>query len=87
MLVDTPICNFGLKAPDFELISHGGKSHSRDGLAGSNGLLNKVEVNYFKETLNDDAATRIVRVFLVFTPFGSMRGFVHRLQRNNKVDV
>ena len=65
MLVDTPICNFGLKAPDFELISHGGKSYSRDGLAGSNGLLNKVEVNNFKETLNDDAATRIVRVFLV----------------------
>ena len=39
MLVDTPICNFGLKAPDFELISHDGKSYSRDGLAGSNGLL------------------------------------------------
>ena len=39
MLVDTPICDFGLKAPDFELISHNEKSYSRDGLAGSNGLL------------------------------------------------
>ena len=32
MLVDTLICNFGLKAPDFELISHDGKSYSRDSL-------------------------------------------------------
>ncbi len=39
MLVDTPICDFGLKAPDFELISHDKKAYSRDGLAGSNGLL------------------------------------------------
>jgi hypothetical protein len=39
MLVDTPIYDFGLKAPDFELISHDKKSYSRDGLAGSNGLL------------------------------------------------
>ena len=39
MLVDTPMCNFGLKAPDFGLISHDGKSYRRDGLAGSNGLL------------------------------------------------
>ena len=39
MLVDTPICDFGLKAPDFELTSHDKKSYSRDGLAGSKGLL------------------------------------------------
>ena len=39
MLVDTPICDFGLKAPDFELISLDKKAYSRDGLAGSNGLL------------------------------------------------
>ena len=39
MLVDTPICDFGLKAPDFKLISHDKKSYSRDDLAGSNGLL------------------------------------------------
>ena len=39
MLVDTPICIFGLKAPDFKLISHDKKSYSRDDLAGSNGLL------------------------------------------------
>ena len=39
MLVDTPICDFGLRAPDFELISHDKKSYSRDSLAGSNGLV------------------------------------------------
>ena len=39
MLVDTPICDFGLKAPDFELTSHDKKSYSRDGLAGSKGML------------------------------------------------
>ena len=30
MLVDTPICDFGLKAPDFELTSYDKKSYSRD---------------------------------------------------------
>ena len=44
MLVDTPICDFGLKAPDFELISHDKKSYSQNGLAGSDGLLNKLEM-------------------------------------------
>ena len=39
MLLDTPICDFGLKAPDFALISHDKKSYSRDNLAGGNGLL------------------------------------------------
>lgn len=39
MLVDTPICDFGLKAPDFELTSHDKKLYNRDGLAGSKGLL------------------------------------------------
>ena len=39
MLLDTPICDFGLKAPDFKLISHDKKSYSRDELAGDNGLL------------------------------------------------
>ena len=39
MLLDTPICDFGLKAPDFKLISHDKKSYSRDELAGGNGLL------------------------------------------------
>ena len=39
MLLDTPICDFGRKAPDFKLISHDKKVYSRDDLAGSNGLL------------------------------------------------
>ena len=39
MLVDTPLCDFGLKAPDFELTSHDKNSYSRDGLARSKGLL------------------------------------------------
>jgi peroxiredoxin len=39
MLIDTPLCDFGFKAPSFELISHEKKSYSRDGLAGSKGLL------------------------------------------------
>ena len=39
MLLDTPICDFGRKAPDFKLISHDKKSYSRDELAGNNGLL------------------------------------------------
>ena len=46
-----------------------------------------MEVNNLGETLNDNAAARIVKAFLVFTLFGSMRGFVHQFQRNNKVDV
>ena len=39
MLLDTPICDFGRKAPDFKLISHDKKIYSRDDLVGSNGLL------------------------------------------------
>ena len=39
MLVNTPLCNFGLKAPDFKLPSHDKKSYSRDGLSGNKGLL------------------------------------------------
>jgi len=39
MLLDTPICDYSRKAPDFKLISHDKKSYSRDELAGSNGLL------------------------------------------------
>ena len=44
-------------------------------------------MNNSEETLNDNAATRIVKVFLVFTLFRSRIGFVHRLLWNNKVDV
>ena len=39
MLLDTPVCDFGFEAPDFELISHDKRSYSRDSLAGNNGLL------------------------------------------------
>ena len=39
MLIDTPLCDFGLKAPDFKLNSYDKKSYNRDGLTGSKGLL------------------------------------------------
>ena len=39
MLLDTPVCNFGWKAPDFKLPTADGQSHKRDGLIGANGLL------------------------------------------------
>ena len=39
MLVDTPICDFGLKAPDFKLNSFDTTSYNRDELVGAKGLL------------------------------------------------
>ena len=39
MLLDTPICDFGWKAPAFTLSEPDGASHSLDGLMGENGLL------------------------------------------------
>ncbi len=39
MLVDTPICEFGLKAPDFKLSSFDTTSYTRDELVGAKGLL------------------------------------------------
>ncbi len=39
MLLDTPVCNFGWKAPDFILPTADGQSHKRDDLVGANGLL------------------------------------------------
>ena len=39
MLLDTPVCNFGWKAPDLKLSTADGKSHNRDDLVGANGLL------------------------------------------------
>lgn len=39
MLTNTPICNFGWKAPDFDLKTPEGESHSRDGTMGRSGLL------------------------------------------------
>ncbi|MEL6682654.1 MAG: thioredoxin family protein [Pseudomonadota bacterium] len=39
MLLQTPICDFGWPAPDFELATPDGKRHSRDSLNGGNGLL------------------------------------------------
>ena len=38
MLVDTPICEFGLKAPDFKLSSFDTTSYTRDELVGAKGL-------------------------------------------------
>jgi len=38
-LVDTPICDFGWKAPDFSLPDPSGTMSSKDGLMGPNGLL------------------------------------------------
>lgn len=39
MLLDTPICDFGWKAPDFELSDPDGVSHSLNKSMGENGLL------------------------------------------------
>ena len=39
MLVDTPICDFGWKAPTFTLSDPDGTSHSLDTLMGENGVL------------------------------------------------
>lgn len=39
MLLDTPICDFGWKAPDFELSDPDGVSHSLTKSMGENGLL------------------------------------------------
>ncbi|WP_306258041.1 thioredoxin family protein [Pararhizobium sp. IMCC21322] len=39
MLLDTPICDFGWKAPDFELSDSDGVSHSLNKSMGENGLL------------------------------------------------
>ena len=39
MLLDTPVCDFGWNAPDFQLPTADGQSHKRDGLVGANGLL------------------------------------------------
>ncbi len=39
MLLQTPICNFGWPAPDFELPTPAGTFHGRDRLMGQNGLL------------------------------------------------
>ena len=39
MLVDTPICDFGFKAPDFKLNSFDTTSYTRDELVGTKGLL------------------------------------------------
>ena len=39
MLLDTPICDFGWKAPAFTLADPNGASHTLDGLMGENGLL------------------------------------------------
>lgn len=39
MLLDTPICDFGWKAPDFTLKDFDGNQHSMSGTMGKNGLL------------------------------------------------
>ena len=39
MLTDTPLCDFGRKAPDFKLSSYDKKSYTRDALVGTKGLL------------------------------------------------
>lgn len=39
MLKETPLCDFGQKAPDFELSSCANKRYSRDQLVGTQGLL------------------------------------------------
>ena len=37
--LETPVCDFGLKAPDFSLPGVDGRTWSRDDCAGPNGLL------------------------------------------------
>jgi len=39
MLLKTPLCNFGWKAPDFKLLSFDGTLHNRDSLIGPKGFL------------------------------------------------
>ena len=39
MLLDTPLCDFGWKAPAFTLADPDGQQHSLDSLMGANGLL------------------------------------------------
>ena len=39
MLLNTPLCDFGRKAPDFKLSSFDNKSYSRDDLVGAKGFL------------------------------------------------
>ena len=39
MLLDTPICDFGWKSPDFNLADPDGRMYSRDDLMGEKGLL------------------------------------------------
>ena len=39
MLLDTPLCDFGWKAPTFTLADPDGNRHSLDGLMGERGLL------------------------------------------------
>ena len=39
MAMNTPVCDFGWKAPDFDLATAEGARHSRDSLMGENGLL------------------------------------------------
>ena len=39
MLMDTPLCDFGIAAPDFDLATPTGARYTRDALMGENGLL------------------------------------------------
>ena len=39
MLLNTPLCDFGKKAPNFDLSSFDNKSYSRDKVVGANGVL------------------------------------------------
>ena len=39
MAINTPVCNFGIKAPDFELSDTEGKWWSLESLRGPRGLL------------------------------------------------
>jgi len=39
MLVDTPVCDFGWEAPEFELKDFDGKAYNLDQLMGNNGIL------------------------------------------------
>jgi hypothetical protein len=44
MLLDTPICDFGWKAPAFTLSDPDGTSHSLDGLMGENGTAGRLHL-------------------------------------------
>ena len=39
MLLDTPICDFGWKAPEFDLMTPDGVRHTRDSVMGEKGML------------------------------------------------